>query len=162
MDVDEPLQHPPGRASEETELSRISFQSLLYMHAMSPRSPWGQFFPSWCPQNDLRGSSPSWPCCTEPHEPLSAQRGSRARFLRCHLIGFFWADISGRQFREECRQPVLSFSSCLGVQPSQAFLQQMILEIRVQSMSLNIPSLESRVAKPDSLYFSNYKNNRRH
>lgn len=45
IDVGEPLQHPPGQASEETELSRISFQSLLYMHRMSPRSQWGQFFP---------------------------------------------------------------------------------------------------------------------
>lgn len=129
IDVGEPLQHPPGQASEETELSRISFQSLLYMRGMSPRS----FSPPGVHKMTSEGVHRAGPAVqnqpSPSHEPLSAQRRSHAHFLRCHLIGFFWADVSGGQFREECRQPVLSFSSCLRVQPSQAFLQQMILEI---------------------------------
>lgn len=71
-------------------------------------------------------------------EPLFVQTGYH-HFSRRHLISFFWADVTGGQFRKERRQPVLSFSSCLRVQPSQALLQQMILEIW-ESRKKNIDS----------------------
>ncbi|KAG7219821.1 hypothetical protein INR49_005843 [Caranx melampygus] len=43
----------------------------------------------------------------------------------CHLIGFLRCDITGCELREESRQPVLSFSRCLGVQPGQALFQKL-------------------------------------
>lgn len=47
---------------------------------------------------------------------------------RRHLIGLLRCDITGGQLGEESRQPVLRFSGCLRVQPSQAFFQEVILE----------------------------------
>lgn len=122
------------RASGQNWNALFSFQSLLNMHRMSQRSPWGQFFPPGVQKNDPQRefSEPCLPCWTRrviTWAFVYPKRLSRSHFSRCHLIGFFRADVTGGQFREERRQPVLSFSSCLRVQPSQAFLQQMILKI---------------------------------
>lgn len=99
-------------------------------------SRWGKF-PSVCPENDLRGSSPPHTASanqpTPSHEPsgtfcLPTSLLSCHHFSRCHLIGLLRCDITGGQLREESGQPVLWFSSCLRVQPGQALFQQVILE----------------------------------
>lgn len=119
-------------------------------------------FPSTCPKSDLRGS----PCCTpapktQPtpsHEPPSSHRAhfvyqqasscrsGASHSLRCHLIGLLRCDVTGSQLREERWQPVLCLSSCLRVQPSQAFLQQVILGKGQESESYFRPQIKQRIS----------------
>lgn len=105
-------------------------------------------FPSSCPESDHRESSPLLPAPAPSHAPshqahfvyqhvskaVSSSTSSPSSFfiffLRCHLIGFLRCDITGCELRKESRQPVLSFSRCLRVQPGQALFQKVILGTR--------------------------------
>lgn len=110
---------------------RVIFSFVTIKHAQNvTENPLVKFFPPGLQKMTPRGVYRAAPAVLNQtrREPLFVQTGYH-HFSRRHLISFIWADVTGGQFRKERRQPVLSFSSCLRVQPSQAFLQQMILEI---------------------------------
>lgn len=66
-------------ASERTELKSLIFISVTIKHAQNvTQKPMRTILPSWCPQNDPKGSGASRTRCTEPDESLFIQRGYHA------------------------------------------------------------------------------------
>lgn len=123
------------RISPWTVTAAARQQNIRQWTSFAEIKAWGadeESFPSSCPENDLRGSS-----LPAPPKPAESLLPAQAHFVyqlvsksasRRHLIGLLRCDITGGQLGEESRQPVLRFSGCLRVQPSQAFFQEVILE----------------------------------